>query len=270
MKMKYPIALTPYLNTRSFYYHQVPDDFELVAMTPRESVQAIADGRAIAGIVPVAGLKRIEDYIDYPGDFGIASEGPVNSVLFFSGRPFAEFTRNCNISLTSESLTSIQLLSLLFVYQLGQNNLPGVSADGAHCDGQLLIGDKALSRYYQGEDKYVTDLSEKWTQYHHCPFVFARWVIRRDAPVELRAQLQNWLERFVNNEIFLKLMTAAHEAVNFGMTTRMVFEYLQGIKTHIGQHERYGQALYFDELERYRPAFIPCYPQYGEKSFARL
>ena len=130
MIMKYSIALTPYLNTRPFFYHQVPDDFELVAMSPRESVQAIESGRAIAGIVPIAGLKQLEDYIDFPGEFGIASEGPVHSVLFFSSRPFAAFTRNCNISLTSESLTSIQLLSLLFVYQLGQADLPGVIADG--------------------------------------------------------------------------------------------------------------------------------------------
>ena len=258
--MKYPIALTPYLNTRPYFYHQAPGNFALLAMSPRESVPALAGGHAIAGIVPVAGLERLKEEVDLLGEFGIASEGPVRSVLFFSRRPFAAFTRDCQIRLSRESLTSVQLLALLFGYQIGFANLPWVIPENAVSDGELLIGDDALSRFYKGDDRYVTDLSEQWTRYHHCPFVFARWVIRKDAHPELREQLQQWLDTFVRNEDHWKQVTAGCEAGRYAMTTASVFNYLQGITTRIGRDERLGQALYFDELEKYRPAFPDSSP----------
>ena len=266
--MKYSIALTPYLNTRPFFYHPLPGDFHMLAISPRESVQALAEGRAIAGIVPVAGLKQLEDFAEPLGDFGIASEGPVRSVLFFSRRPFAAFSRDCTVSLTSESLTSVQLLSLLFLYRLGPENLPGVIADAADSDGQLLIGDQALSRYYRGTDRYVTDLSDEWTRYHGCPFVFARWVIHREADADVREQLCEWLHSYLLREDHLKQVTAESECARYSMTAREIVFYLQGIKTRIGQKECYGQQLYLDEIAKYKPEWLPSCIKGGKRHVA--
>ena len=81
--MNYHIALTPYLNNRAFFYHTAPENCEFIKLSPRESVKALVDGRVQAGVVPVAGLKQIGDQFELLGKFGIASEGPIQSVLFF-------------------------------------------------------------------------------------------------------------------------------------------------------------------------------------------
>jgi chorismate dehydratase len=253
--MNYQIVLTPYLNNRPFFYHTSLGNCELVQISPRESIKALNDGSAQAGVIPVAGLKLLGDQFKLLGNFGVASEGTVRSVLFFSRLPFDRFTSANTIKLSNESITSINLLGLLFGYQRGFNNLPQLTNDHNIFDGELLIGDRALERLQQGEDLFVTDLSERWTQYHQLPFVFARWVIHKNASKEFHVQLKEWLTTFVENEKDLQQVTAEREALLFNMASEQIMDYLQGIKTWIGEREQIGQTLYLAELEKHRPVF---------------
>ncbi len=253
--MNYPVALTPYLNNRSFFYHTDIENCELVQLPPRESVKALINGRVQAGVVPVASLAHLGDQFELLGDFGIASEGPVQSVLFFSKIPFELFTPTNTIKLTSESATSIKLLGLLFGYQHGFDNLPQTASDQDVPDGELLIGDRALECLQSGLDLYVMDLSSQWMQCQQLPFVFARWVINKDAPAKFHTELKRWLTAFVENETNLHRITAEREARQFRMTYGQVMGYLQGIKTRIGEREHTGQSLFLSELKKHSPAF---------------
>ena len=91
--------------------------------------------------------------------------------------------------LTVESASSVRLLYLLLGYRLGLSNLPGQAGPDQPANGELVIGDTALSwmRTYEQNGRvhgyrYVTDLATQWYAHHQLPFVFARWVVHREAP----------------------------------------------------------------------------------------
>ena len=253
--MNYRIAITPYLNNRPFIFHTVIDNCELVQQSPRESVKALKEGYIQAGVIPVACLSELNDQFELLGNFGIASEGSVQSVLFLSQIPFEQFTSTHTIKLTRESMTSINLLGLLFGYQHGFDNLPRKARDEDDYDGELLIGDRALERLQGGKDNYVMDLSSAWTRRQQLPFVFARWVVNKSVSVKFCAELKQWLRSFVTNEADLQQIAAEREAQQFRMTSEYAMNYLHGIKTTIGEREREGQALFLAELQKYRPVF---------------
>ncbi len=251
--MNYRIALMPYLNNRAFFHHRILEGCELVKLTPREAVNALKRGHVQAGVVPVAGLKQLGERFELIGSFGIASDGgPVKSVLFFSQQPFELFTSDNSIKLSSDSLTSINLLKLLFGYQQGFSNLPVLANRRGSYEGELLIGDRALLRHQHGSEAYVTDLAAQWSHHHQLPFVFARWVVDKYAPVEFRLALEEWLTTFVENETRLQRITAEQEAYRYKMRNQQVINYLSGIKTWIGDRECAGQALYLSELKKYQ------------------
>lgn len=254
--MNNTIALTPYLNNRSYFYHTAIENCDLVQMTPRESIKALKDGVVQAGVIPVAGLSQLGDQFELLGNFGIASEGPVLSVLFFSRIPFDAFTSTNTIRLSCDSVTSINLLGLLFGYQLGFDSLPQLTIDHAGFDGELLIGNRALYKRWQGgRYSYVMDLSSQWTRQHKLPFVFARWVINKDVSEKFYDQLKQWLSTFVKNETNLHRITAEKEAYQYRMSYGQALDYLQGIKTRIGEREQAGQECFLSELKQHQPVF---------------
>ncbi len=254
--MKYSIAITPYLNNRPLLYHTPINNCNLVQLSPRESIKALNSGHVQAGFVPVAGLKQIGERFQLLGDFGIASDRAVQSVLFISRLPFESYTSSHTIRLTHESITSVNLLGLLFGYQHGFDNLPMIANEQEDYDGELLIGDSALARMHNGQDLYVMDLSEQWIKYQNLPFVFARWVINKDAPVELQHDLKKWLSAFVENETELKSIAAEQETKNSIMSFQQAIDYLERIKTSIGIREKKGQELYLSELKKHKPEFF--------------
>ena len=254
--MSYSVALTPYLNNRSFFYHSPIENCELVQISPCETIKALKEGDVHAGVVPVAGLSQLGDQFELIGNFGIASEGPVQSVLFLSRIPFETFTTTSVVKLSSDSITSNNLLGLLFGYQHGFDNLPRSACGLKNYDGELLIGDRALNKRWQGgRNLYVMDLSSQWTLCQQLPFVFARWVVNKTALVKFRTDLKQWLTSFVEIETDLHRITAEREAHLYRMTYGQAMDYLLGIRTGIGVRERAGQTRFLSELKKHQPVF---------------
>jgi chorismate dehydratase len=128
----------------------------------------------------------------------------VHSVLLFTPGPLQEMTGK-EIAITGESATSINLLKIifrefcgirdvLFKVPVGQvEDLPGA---GRSC---LLIGDRALRAARSCPQGFqVTDLGALWHHFTGMPFVFALWILRRQAaaacPGEV-ARLADQLEK---------------------------------------------------------------------------
>ena len=71
--MQYPVAMIPYANTGPYKAAGVPARCVFVDMVPRESVNALIKAKVWAAAVPVGGLARLKDQIDFLGNFGIAT-----------------------------------------------------------------------------------------------------------------------------------------------------------------------------------------------------
>ena len=125
-----------------------------------------------------------EQYCLLP-ELSISAIGAVKSVFLFSRVPVEELD-GCSIALSAESDTSVNLLKVLLSRKYGlQNSFERTSLPLAEAlklyPGLLLIGDSALKGAASGAGFHCYDLGELWHAFTGLPFVFALWIVRRDA-----------------------------------------------------------------------------------------
>lgn len=137
--------------------------------------------------------KSTEKYLLLP-DLSISSVGPVKSVFLFSRVPIEKLD-GAKIALTSESDTSVNLLRVILAKRYGFTNSFAscpVPLQEALRDfpAMLLIGDAALRSASQQGDLFVYDLGELWYEFTGLPFVFALWIIRREAVENRRSEVK--------------------------------------------------------------------------------
>ncbi|MDF1534978.1 MAG: hypothetical protein P1S46_00560 [bacterium] len=253
--MTHPVAIIPYTNMAPLQVFGPPQGCRFVPMVPRESITALLEKRVIAAAVPVGGLPALDSAVDLLGPFGIAARERSMSVLLFSKRPFADIPPDARFRLTSESASSVRLLYLLHGYRNGFKKKPTSAGNGRSADGELLIGDAALlMRKSHRENRsheypFVTDLAEEWFAMHSLPFVFARWVIRKDAPGTARRALENWLDEFRVNEFDLIHRAAPPAARSLGLPLQEVLDYFRTVRRVLDQDDLAGQERFLTDLE---------------------
>ena len=263
----YPVAMIPYINMLPFRLMGPPLRCCWRDYVPRESVGALAAGRVIAAAVPVGALEKLEGCVQPLGRFGIAARETSMSVLFFSGPPFDDIHETDRMRITPDSATSVRLLYLLLRYQQSAQG-PRRAAGGNNHVGELIIGDQAMQRMverrpsgaypldgYQGSAlryRHVTDLATRWYQRHRLPFVFARWVIRRDAPPAARAILLDWLNGFREREDELVRRAIPIAAQSIGLPEAHIADYYRCLRRVLDDAEIEGQALFLREIRRNR------------------
>ncbi len=118
----------------------------------------------------------------------ISSRGPVGSVRLFG---FAELDRVRRVLLDPASRTCNALTRVLFARRWRRSPhfvLPAqVGASPARePDAELVIGDAGLAAERPGA-LWEHDLGTEWERFVHKPFVYAFWVARADAPIEMIA-----------------------------------------------------------------------------------
>ncbi|NPA41176.1 MAG: menaquinone biosynthesis protein [Aquificae bacterium] len=183
------VGKVKYLNTLPLFYSL--EGFELVEGHPSELVSMIREGKIDAGIVSsVEYFFNPEDYLVLP-DISISSAGKVCSVLLLSNKPIASIRK---VRITPSSLTSKYLLRYLFkkVYHL---ELEEVEREE---EAVLSIGDEAFK--LKEKFPYAYDLGEEWFKSTGLPFVYALFLVRRNAPAEevvkLHKQLKTSVKKF--------------------------------------------------------------------------
>jgi chorismate dehydratase len=125
-----------------------------------------------------------ERYLLCP-DISISSRSKVMSVLLFSHRPVSDLPGD-PIAVTDNSDTSVVLLEILLREFLGKRNRlvrTSLSAGEAllRYPAYLAIGDEAIRGSLSGAAAHVTDLGEWWYRETGAPFVFALWIVPRNA-----------------------------------------------------------------------------------------
>jgi len=145
--------------------------------------------------------KFPERYLLCP-DISISSRSKVMSVLLFSHRPVSDLPGD-PIAVTNSSDTSVVLLEILLREFLGKRNRlvrTSLSAGEAllRYPAYLAIGDEAIRGSLSGAADHVTDLGEWWNRETGAPFVFALWIVSRNALRERGEHLRRFTRTLVS------------------------------------------------------------------------
>ena len=177
------------------------DCYTFVSGTPAELNELLRRGDI--DLCPSSSIEYAQNHDTYVilPNLSISAEGPVKSVLLFARRPIEELD-GATIILTSESATSVALIRILLSRMYSFQNSycraePGCVTLQDNCDALLLIGDAALKASGEACGCYVYDLGELWFKFTGLPFVFALWILRRDALVRESAAVKLLHERLV-------------------------------------------------------------------------
>jgi chorismate dehydratase len=229
-----------YLNVAPFHWGCESWGVELVSCVPRELGRMAARGQVDAGPMAVVDWFALEDDFEPVGPYGIASNGPAESVLLFSVKPI-EALDDAVVRVTEETSTSLQLLRLLLEQHYGVR-VRDYQRGGEKGDAWLLIGDAALEEAKRGRAKFVYDLGEEWRRWQGLPFVFARWVIRRRLAKEEKERFLRSLEESFNTAME-RLEEIGTQCVGQGsLDADEIVAYLRNLVYRIGAEEERGLA----------------------------
>lgn len=246
----------PYLNCVPWFHYLDKCNFsgKLVSGVPSQLNNYLQQGKL--DISPSSSFeyaRNPQNYLLLPGH-SISSIGKVKSVLLFSPVELAELNDR-QIAITGESATSINLLRLILREFNGLDAVSDIVPDEpvenliSQQKPALLIGDRAL----QLADKKpagmkIFDLGEIWYQQTGLPFVFALWILRKEAlnqhadPLtKLSAQLQQSYDHVMNDpDPVAELQMKAT-----GLSKEQIVDYWQSIDYRLDKAHRDGLRLFF-------------------------
>jgi len=147
---------------------------------PSECADELASGDADIGIVPVIEMARQK--LDYFRSTGIASHGPVRSILMVSKTPLREIK---TLATDMGSRTSVMLSRIILAEKYGvRPKLISRRAELApmlgEADAALVIGDPALHLNPAALPFETLDLGSEWTEMTGLPMIFALWSGRKE------------------------------------------------------------------------------------------
>lgn len=169
------IGSVPYLNAAPLVHGLEPAPVRLV---PARLAAELNAGRLDAALVPLAEyLLHAERYVLVDGA-AVAARGPVHSVILIP-RPGLGLDDLRTVALDPDSRTSVLLTRVLL--EIAHPRPVAYVADNAPADARLLIGDPAMAFRRAHPDHPILDLGQLWHAWTGLPFVFAAWVVRREA-----------------------------------------------------------------------------------------
>jgi chorismate dehydratase len=256
------IGRIAYLNVAPYFHYLQQEGFagDVVAGVPSELNAMLADGSIDA--CPSSSYEyglHADDYFLLPGH-SISSVGPVHSVLLFTPGPLTTLS-GTEIAITGESATSINLLKILLQEFCGITDVsfrvPGGDVESLLKEGQstLLIGDRALAAAKDCPDGFqTTDLGALWYHFTGLPFVFALWILRRDAvtkyPDEIR-ELSVQLQQSRLNAFENLPEMATQLAENTVFSVDHLEQYWRGMSYDLTDGHIEGLRLYFALCHKY-------------------
>ena len=214
-----------------------PFPYTFSTAEPSACADALALGRAHAGLMPVAALPYLPEVRALPG-LGVAAQHEARSVLLISRVSFGE-VRTLAAHTASRSSVALARLLLAECWGVRPRLLPArppldAMLEGA--DAAVIIGDPALAVHGRTALLEI-DLAQAWVKWTGLPFVFAVWGVRAQAPPGLAPLLSGSLAYAREHwETLLPIWAEAH-----GTMEEETREYLEKTLTHsLGPRERAG------------------------------
>jgi chorismate dehydratase len=168
-------------------------------------------------------------------------------VVLHSQQPI-EALSGARIGISDEAATAFRLLQVLLALKYQVQSVTYVTLADAY-QACLLVGNEGL-RHRRGvwdTPHHTYDLGAEWHQWTGLPFVFARWIVRKDLDPRAAAVLEDAL--YVGLQDWADgLFRSAASRDDLRMHARDILEYTQGIRYFIGVTEqraieRFRQAL---------------------------
>lgn len=249
-----------YLNVLPIYYPLesgiISHPFAITAGTPADLNERMVRGELDLSVVSSIEYARYpERYLILP-DLSISCRGPVRSVLLLSQRPIGELSGR-TILITSQSHTSVALLKILLTRLLGLKVAfrPGSCTEaltsGEPPTAMLAIGDEALQLRELEAYPHRFDLGEAWLQWTGLPFVFALWVMQRQALEHGNGALERGLEALRRAKAWggIHRHEICEEAVKRDiLDLNQLHDYYQCLDYDLGPDQLAGLKLYFEHL----------------------
>jgi len=260
---KLRLGYIPYLNCVPFFHFLRETGFQgtYISGVPAELNRMLQCGQL--DVSPSSSFEYARNWRDYLllPHHSISSVNRVKSVLLFSPVELEKLD-GCNVAITGESATSINLMRIIFreFYKLQNisDSVPDAKIEQLIRQRKpaLLIGDRALQLAADcPADMKIFDLGEVWYQNTGLPFVFALWMICRkslsthsDELSQLGEQLAQARERL--DEQNLAIATSVAEKV--GLTAETIVDYWQTIDYHLGDDHLRSLKLFFSLCMKYR------------------
>ena len=229
------IGRVPYLYAEPFYFDMARRGMVFYECVPGTVAIAMANGAIDAGPVPLVDCFRLEDRFEPVAGFCVASVQRAGSSLLYSTKLITDLA-GAHIGVTDEAATTLRLLRVLLhvKYQIQPAAYGPLQA--AH-DAFLLIGNQAL-RQRRGAPgfSYTYDLGAEWHAWTGLPFVFARWMVRKEVAARDKALLEETL--YVGLEDGVEaLYQVAEPRQDLLMLPRDIVTYIQGFRYYIGSQK---------------------------------
>ena len=254
------VCAVSYLNTVPLVWgllHDPPlrEVFDLDFAVPSECADQLASGEADIGILPVIEMAR--QRLDFFRGSGIASFGPVRSILLISKVPFAEIR---TLATDAGSRTSVMLARVILAEKFGAtpsliSRAPDLTPMLGVADAALLIGDAALHVDPASLPFQTLDLGQEWTALTGLPMVFAVWAGRKGS---LRQSYGDALLSSCRFGLSRVDEIVRHEAPRRGLAESLVREYLtRHIVFELGEREYAGLDVFLRRAATFDPAVVP-------------
>jgi chorismate dehydratase len=259
-----------YLNCVPLFHYLTQSGFsgEIVKGVPSELNHLLSRGEL--DVSPSSSFEyglNFKDYLLFP-DHSISAFDGVKSVLLFSPCPIDELHGQC-IYLTGESATSVHLLKVLLreYYQWSEveSCVPDAPVEDLLADGKpvLLIGDRALKARASKEAKgcHCYDLAQLWSQKTGLPFVFALWIVRRQALNTKSGQLKElYVQLNRSRQRAFDDLPALARAIDHAqwLTEGQLVDYWRSMSYRFGELHHQGLSLFFQLCVKY--GYLPKQP----------
>lgn len=230
------VGRIPYLSCEPFYFEMERRGMALYDLRPRALADAVAKGEIDAGPVPLVDCFRLVDECRFLAGFCVATIRKAGSVLLHAKQPI-ETLSDTRIGVSGEAATSFRLLQVLLALKYQVQPTAYVTLADSH-DAFLLMGNEGLRQRGGRRDyPYIYDLGEEWHQWTGLPFVFARWLVRKDMDRKAVAVLEDAL--YVGMQDWADgLFHPRSSRDDVLMHPRDILEYTQGLRYFIGVPEQ--------------------------------
>jgi chorismate dehydratase len=249
-----------FLNVLPLYYPLetgvVSHPFSIVPGTPAYLNGLMTKGDLDLSVVSsIEYARHPERYLILP-DLSISCRGPVKSVLLLSRLPLKDLSGE-TVLVSTQSHTSVALIKILLSCHLGVDAsfTPGscteTLARGERPAAFLAIGDEALRLDRHDLYPYRWDLGEAWNSWTGLPFVFAIWVIQRQAVVRENGNLDAAIGALLSAKKWGREHpdTICSEAARQGILGyRELRDYYQCLRYDLGAGEKKGLELFYEYL----------------------
>ena len=236
------------LKFEPFYIDMERRGIVLHNMSLKDVPQALRDKDIDAGPVSLVDSFDVEDVCVPVAGFCLAASDRAGSNLLYSKRPMSELSGAAVAAATLDSTTR-KLFQVLLAQKHAGNADSFVAMSEEH-DAFVISGDDALRRRrgVRGyEHRY--DLGEEWHAMTNLPFVFARWMARKEINEDEMLLVEDTLYVGLEDGVD-SLFHLSEPKDQLLMMARDIVDYIIGYRYFVGLSERRSIDLFREYLAK--------------------